>query len=609
MASTKLLVLLSCMISLAIVQAYAIEGDDEFRLKVRTDPNIIFIGGGGLYPAGTEITTEEAPKQFQGYEFMGWKIDDMWAQGNPVNVRMDRNHEVVAIYEKTDTNKIIIDSIPRVAEITIDGEIYLPKELPGKFNWSKDSNHVVSIPLIVNKDKDPLTRYVFDSWKDQSTEQLRTIIVQDEGENYIALYKTQVYLKPISEQGRVLGGGWQEVGASVSFELESEIVEDKKNENIRYVFNSWSLGDYQNSAANSLDLLKPTTVQAKWDEQYKLQLLTNSPGYDLFGTGWYDQGRQVALIAEEALDSPNSDINYVFDRWVSKGPNPIIIPNAHSPSTTITMTEPYVIQAHYKKSYQVNVWTPYGSAIGAGFYDEGTTAEISMEKTEVIADPGKVRKIFEEWNTHGARTMDFSELDTNPQEERVRIGNQNLIVFVDSPVNVTANWKSQYYLNVISDEAETKGTGWYDFGKLAQISVKPDSIPPGMWSKSSFVKWSGDIDSDSTKARVVMTEPKTVIAEFKEDSTPGIINSVILVGVAAVGAVIYKKTHKAPTFGTNGKTETKNKKQNGFDLFFNTRTPSSTIQNTSSTMQNTSNTIQKQNKLQSVISWLMGRNQ
>ena len=143
MASIKLLVLLSCVVSLAVIEANAIEGDDEFRLKINANPNIIFIGGGGVYPVGTEVTTEEAPKKFQGYEFQGWKIDGVWAEGNPVTIRMDRNHDIVAIYEKSDTKFTKIDSIPRIADITIDGEIYLSNELPAKFNWELDSDHNV----------------------------------------------------------------------------------------------------------------------------------------------------------------------------------------------------------------------------------------------------------------------------------------------------------------------------------------------------------------------------------------------------------------------------------------------------------------------------------
>ena len=601
MASTKLLVLLIGVVSLALVEANAQTAPDEFRLKVSAQPNIIFIGGGGVYPSGTQITTEEAPKNFQGYKFQGWKIDGTWAQGNPVTVRMDRNHDIVAIYEKSDTKFTKIDSIPRIADITIDGEIYLKNELPAKFNWDLDSDHFISIPLIVNHEKDPLTRYVFDSWKDQSTEELRTIIVDDEGANYVALYKTEVYLKPISEQGIVLGGGWQEKNSAVSFELESEIVEDKKDENIRYVFNSWNLGDYPNSPANSIDVLKPTTVQASWDTQYKLQLLTNIPGYEIFGTGWYDQGRQVALIAEVSLESPKSDINYVFDRWVSKGPNPIIVPNSHSSSTTIQVIEPYLIEAHYKKAFQVNVWTPYGSAIGDGFYDEGSTAEISMARTEVMVDPNKVRKIFSSWDTHGARTVDFTQLDSENADIPAGAGIQNLLVFVDNPINVTAEWKTQYHLNVVSEEAEAKGEGWYDLGRLATVSLKASNSPPGMWSTQVFDRWTGDVDSTDSKVRVMMNGPKTVIAEWREDTTPGLINAFILAGISIVGVIVYRKTHKPPTFGTTANKSINGNKPKAFDSFFNVRKGTSDSQTKSAAFS-------KPRKLETIISWLMGRN-
>ena len=265
------------------------------------------------------------------------------------------------------------------------------------------------------------------------------------------------------------------------------------------------------------------------------------------------------------------------------------------------MDEPYVVAAEYKKSFRVNVWTPYGSAIGAGFYDDGSTAEITMEKTEVVVDPNSVRKIFGGWDTHGARTMDFGELDKDTKGIDGAVGNQNLLVFIDSPVNITAKWKSQYYLKVISDEADAKGEGWYDVGKLAQISLQKDSIPPGMWSTNAFEKWTGDIDSDKAKARIMMNGPKTVIAEFKEDNTPGIINSVILVGVAAVGAIIYKKTHKSPTFGTNEKKDKNGNTPKSFDQFFNTRKPTSVSQ------QQTINSVSKPNKLQTILMWLMGK--
>ena len=189
--------------------------------------------------------------------------------------------------------------------------------------------------------------------------------------------------------------------------------------------------------------------------------------------------KQVALIAEETLESTNSDTKYVFEKWVSRGPNPVIIPNAQSSFTTITMLEPYIIEAQYKKSYLVNVWTPFGNAIGAGFYKENDVATISMAKNQVVVKPNQERKIFSGWDTHGARIMGG---DAGSGES-----GQNLLVFVDKPMDITADWKSQYYLDVQSTtKVEVKGSGWYDLGRMVPISVDQLSTPAGMWCAQTF---------------------------------------------------------------------------------------------------------------------------
>jgi len=183
------------------------------------------------------------------------------------------------------------------------------------------------------------------------------------------------------------------------------------------------------------------------------------------------------------------------------------------------VNEPYVIEANYKKSFLVNVWTSYGSAVGGGFYDDGSVAEINMQKTQVVVDPNKVRKVFAGWETHGARIMNVESSDSSA-DEHLLLGNQNLLVLVNKPVNVTTNWKTQYHLNVISPEGKPSGEGWYDIGKVVNFGVSGRTTPPGIWTASTFDRWAGDTDSTKLRDRVIMNEPKTVIAEWREDNTP-----------------------------------------------------------------------------------------
>jgi len=602
---SKILVLLVFVLLIGATNALAQETKEQHYLKVTSNPNVLFISGAGFYDEGKVVTLEKIPEVWQDYVFIGWKIDGLWANQNPPIITMNRNHDVEAVFEKqTGIGKITIDAIPRISEITVDGTIYLSDELPLSFDWADGSEHIIITSDVVKQT--PNTRYKFDSWKDQNTDTDRTIIVGPDTGKFIAIYKTQHFLKPISQYGTVLGGGWQDQGSSVSFELESDVIPDKKNDNIRYVFNSWDLGDYLNSPTNIIDVAEPIAVRANWDEQYKLDLKTNIPDYDLFGTGWYDKGRQVALIAEASLVSPNSDVQYAFEKWVSKGPNPVIIPNAHEPSTTITMNEPYVIEAKYKKAFLVNVYTPYGSAVGSGFYPEGEVAEISMTKTEMVLEPNRVKAVFSGWDPQGARTMDFGSAEQ--AIGGAALGVQNLMLFVDGPTNVNANWKTQYYLDVQSVEGTVEGSGWYDLGRLVPISAKIPSKPAGTWTSNSFAGWTGDYDGASPNGRVIMNEPKTVIAEWKEDSTPGILNGIILAGVGGVAILIYSKTRNGKLSSINEKLKSlKGKKQipineeDSFDKFFNTRSRSFESDQSSTLIPSQPKGIKK------TVDWLFGR--
>jgi len=533
-----LLILLVCVISFSIIEASAqVVASDTFTLTVKSNPNILFIGGGGDYKTGTTANIDAAPKTFEDYTFVGWQIDGRWADGNPITVRMDNSHSAIAIYSKDKVGNIVIDEIPKVSEITVDGTIYLPAELPLSFSWVDGSTHIISTPSIIKES--PETRYVFDSWKDKNKESDRTITVDSNSKEFIVLYKTQHYLKPITDYGTVVGGGWQDAGKTATFELESDVVLDKKDDNVRYIFDSWDKGDYVNSPSNSVDLTEPVTVKAKWIPQYKLDIKTSVPEYNTFGTGWYGQGKQVALIAEDELQSSDSDTKYVFDKWVSKGPNPVLIPNAQTASTTITIDQPYVIEATYKESYRLNVWSQYGSPTGGGFYSSGEIATITLPQKEEIVEPNKIKKVFAGWNTFDARIMNqdvAKDVDGSSA--------QNLLVIVDKPLNITTTWKTQYYLDVQSQEGKVKGDGWYDLGRMVPISIDQRSTPPGMWSSSVFEKWTGDLESTDLNERVVMNQPKTVIAEWKTDNTPGIINGIILAGVGGIAAIVYTKTQK-----------------------------------------------------------------
>jgi len=544
---SSIAILLLSIISVMVIPVFAEES--SHYLRVRTEPlNLLFVSGQGYYKHNEYVTLQEIPQTWQGYKFVGWKIDGAWTPDNPPKIRMDSSHEAIAFFEKSEGQggkKVVIDTIPRIAEITVDNKIYLPTELPLTFDWSEDSDHIVILQPTVNENAN--IRYVFEMWKDKNTEFVRTV-KSNQVTELIALYKTQYFLKPITDYSNVVGGGWYDKGSVVDFTVESEFVPDKNDDTVRYAFDSWDLGDYKNSMKNSIAIDNPITVKANWRQEYKLEIRTNVPDYVPSGSGFYPKGKALALIAEPELKSANSDIKYVFDKWVSIGPNPVVISNSLSPTTTITIDSPYIIEARYKKSYLVNVWSPYGTTSGSGFYDEGQVAQIKIMQSEVVVEPNRVKKVFSNWNTGSASVMRFdSGVDSPSLEERSN--DSNLMITVNKPINVTASWNTQYYLDVKSSEGVVTGAGWYSPGTVVPVSVKKPSQPAGMWSTYSFIGWSGDITpTTSPNVKVILDEPKLLIAEFDVDNTPSLINGLILGGVGTVAFVIFTKTKKSRKF-------------------------------------------------------------
>src|SRR3989304_8921110 len=207
---SKLLIVLVFVLSIGITEISAATTattsttptNEQFNLKINSVPNILFISGNGFYESGAVVTPEKMPEVWQDYRFVGWKVDGLWSNQNPPTILMNRAHDVQAVYEKQEgIGKILIDAIPRISGVTVDGTIYLPEELPLSYDWPVGSTHTLVLSDVVKQT--PNTRYKFDSWKDLNAETLRTITVDDKMSNFIAIYKIQHFLQPISQYGSV----------------------------------------------------------------------------------------------------------------------------------------------------------------------------------------------------------------------------------------------------------------------------------------------------------------------------------------------------------------------------------------------------------------------
>ncbi len=145
--------------------------------------------------------------------------------------------------------------------------------------------------------------------------------------------------------------------------------------------------------------------------------------------------------------------------------------------------------------YYVKVLSSYGKASGSGLYRDGDEALIKV--SEIIDHGNGTRRVFISWT---------GDINATTAE---------LVLKVNSRITLIANWKTQYYLKVISEFGNVSGEGWYDKGSIATFSVSPTIVD----SQHVFAGWSGDSKDVTPTATIVMDGPKVVVATWQTQQT------------------------------------------------------------------------------------------
>jgi hypothetical protein len=246
------------------------------------------------------------------------------------------------------------------------------------------------------------------------------------------------------------------------------------------------------------------------------------------GSGWHDKGQKVTLTSDKQVQSETPDMRYVFDSWASVGDYPAVVnsPADEQGFSTLIIDNPYYVEARWKKAYYLDVQTPYGIAVGSGYYKEGSQATISVSLTEFVTQKNKERMVFDGWTGKGIS----ANIESGTGQVRVT-----------GPATVVAEWKPQYYLAISAEGGTASESGWYDAGSVVTISAEEQSGQSSFWMKSAFDRWSGDLSANTAKASIKMDSPKVVKAQWKNDYTPGFINVGILQAVAIVGLLAFIK--------------------------------------------------------------------
>ena len=386
----------------------------------------------------------------------------------------------------------VIELDPNGGKVTVDSA---EVSSVTRFCWAQSSSHVFQAesPIAVGQG----SRLMFIAWNDGDTSNPRTFTVTGDA-NLTVTWRTQHYLTVISAHGSTRGEGWYDKGSLATFSLTRDIID--YNNGTRHVFTGWSWDSESQNLTASVTMSSPRTVQTN----FVLQLFVT---YQTTG-------------CVLPLEPPANE-------WVNKGDPPTAMfssvkeemdlgtrCNFHSDDRPSSIISPTTVVAAYQTQFYLTVSSEFGSPSGEEWYDEGSSAQVSVES--VVSRGKGERVVFNGWGG-------------------VSGGDTSSVTFtVDSPKSLTASWKTQYELAVSSSYASTTGSGWYDAGSNAQFSVQETRVSSGLLTYKVFQGWGGDFVGSSASASLTMDGPKKVVAVWGDDATQLLL---LIGGVAAVAVV------------------------------------------------------------------------
>lgn len=134
-------------------------------------------------------------------------------------------------------------------------------------------------------------------------------------------------------------------------------------------------------------------------------------------------------------------------------------------------------------------------------------------------------------------SIDGSDMYVIPRQESSYF--KSPVIHMSTTHTIDLEYKTQYYIQVISDFGRALGTGWYDAGTILDISVIPND---DVLVKHEFSGWQGPVigSGDQESANVLSDSPKILVASWFVDYTNVSIITIVAIALL-VFMIIYQK--------------------------------------------------------------------
>ncbi|MFO7889502.1 MAG: T9SS type A sorting domain-containing protein [bacterium] len=269
-------------------------------------------------------------------------------------------------------------------------------------------------------------------------------------------------------------------------------------------FNSaWYPGDYLiikfnddkiSSAADTVRLSSQPYDSAGTTTLYKpfhqILIKTSPSGLDYTVDGktynnsknfrWEQESSHIILL--DSVQFKEDMIKNIFISWSNGG--------EHNQNYIVGNTDD-TLKASFETKYLLELNSSHGNPQGEGWYDIHDNVRVSIDSRDIEQNN---KYLFTNWSG------DKYSTDTS------------LVISMDTPKSLTANWDIEHYLTINSSYGNPRGQGWYSKNSWASFSVTTPDVKGK--TKYIFQNWTGDYTGQSSNASILMDTSKTINAEW-----------------------------------------------------------------------------------------------
>ncbi|MGQ9640037.1 MAG: carboxypeptidase-like regulatory domain-containing protein [Candidatus Bathyarchaeia archaeon] len=228
-----------------------------------------------------------------------------------------------------------------------------------------------------------------------------------------------------SPSGKIPGGGalQVEVDWRIGHNLSVQpYLEGMEGERFQCLDNVWRL----ESSSHPTEGVKATKT-FHYITQYLLKVSTPH-GEAAKNAGWYERDSSIYLSTPRIVEVSRG-VRDVFDAWNVNGYR------YGNLMVNVVLTKPIEVKAEYHKEYYLSVTSEYGNPSGGGWFREGYTAEVMVERE--VPMPGLIgfmggRRVFERWSGDTSSSGNIASL------------------YMDGPKTVVATWREDYSIPCVA---------------------------------------------------------------------------------------------------------------------------------------------------------------